>query len=166
MGSGFSIVTNPEDCPDTDYFPTFREFLKALGGWGVGLVVATCLTTLLVIIQFIYLVIYSVKRVPATRRPQTLWVNSVFMVACFMGTLGVLMPKAADFIWLAYRVYVTLPIGAFVDLTLCWYGGEQALVDTIGDGNVVNFRIGPCCCCFACPKRSPLTRKKIKVSKS
>ena len=54
-----------------------------------------------------------------------MWVNSVFMVASFMGTLAVLMPKASDFIWLVYRVYVSLPIGSFVDLTLHWYGGEQ-----------------------------------------
>ena len=63
------------------------------------------------------------------------------------------------------RVYVAFPFGSFVDLTLSWYGGEQALVDTIGEaGGVVNFRVRPCCCCIACPKQSPLTRKKVKVT--
>lgn len=69
-------------------------------------------------------------------------------------------------VWLFYRVYLSMAMGYFVDLTLAWYGGETEMLRHVGEGRLVNFRIPPCCCCICCcgPRSGvAFTREKIKM---
>ena len=158
------IHPNPDpSCPDPNSMPTISEFYQGLGGYAIALYVGVSLSVLVVAIEFIYLTIIFIKKVPASRRVPTIWVNSVFLIATIMAFFGIVVPKSSDFVWMFYRVYLGLAMGYFVDITLHWYGGEQEMVRTIGDGNDINFRVRPCCWCLACPKKTPLTREKIKL---
>ena len=52
----------------------------------------------------------------------------------------------------------------FVDITLAWYGGESEMVNLIGDRNLINLRVKPCCWCVCClPRETPFTRNKIRL---
>ena len=73
------------------------------------------------------------------------------------------LPNSTDFVWLFYRVYLSMAMGYFVDLTLAWYGGESEMLRHVGEGRLVNFRIRPCCCCICCCKPVEFTRDKIRL---
>jgi len=39
-----------------------------------------------------------------------------------------------------FQIYVSIAMGHFVDLTLSWYGGESAMLEHVGEENMVSFR--------------------------
>ncbi len=41
-----------------------------------------------------------------------------------------------------FQIYVSIAMGHFVDLTLSWYGGESAMLEHVGEENMVSFRYG------------------------
>lgn len=144
--------------------PTVDQFLAGLGGWAIALYTCSALTMLIMTCQYLYLIRHFMEHVPAQRRPATLWVNSVYLIASIMAFFCVMVPQASDFVWLFYRVYLGMAMCYFVDLTLTWFGGEQELVSSIGDRNKVNFRVKPCCwlVCLL-PKETILTRNKVRL---
>ena len=147
-----------------DEVPTVEQFLHGLGGWAIVLYVCSALTMVIVTMEYVWLIRHFMKNVPATRRVATLWVNSLYLIASIMSFFGVMVPQASDFVWLFYRVYLGMAMCYFVDITLQWFGGESEMVNLIGNRNMINFRVKPCCWCICClPKETPLTRNKIRL---
>ena len=148
------------------YYPTPGEFLDGLGGGAIALYVTSSAVVAVLLVEFLILVKHFFKHVPGRRRVATLWVNSVYLVVALATLFNVALPNSTDFVWLFYRVYLSMAMGYFVDLTLAWYGGESEMLRHVGEGRLVNFRIRPCCCCiFCCGPRSGVafTRDKIKL---
>ena len=153
-----------------DEKPTLQQLYSGLGSYAIVLYVCSALALLVVTAEFIWLLFDFMKRVPGRRRVATIWVNSLYLVASIMAFLGILIPIASDFIWLAYRIYLGMSMCYFVNITFQWFGGESEMVNLIqkdGSQKMINFRVRPCCwlvCC--CPKETPLTKKKIRALRS
>ena len=150
----------------TKYYPTPGEFLDGLEGGAIALYVTASAVVALLMVEFLVLVRHFFKHVPGRRRVATLWVNSVYLVVAIATLFNIALPSSTDFVWLFYRVYLSMAMGYFVDLTLAWYGGETEMLRHVGEGRLVNFRIPPCCCCICCcgPRSGvAFTRQKIKM---
>ena len=39
-----------------------------------------------------------------------------------------------------FQVYIAIAMAYFVELTMSWYGGEQAMLDHVGEHSGMNFR--------------------------
>lgn len=74
-----------------------------------------------------------IKTVPASRKLATFVVNSIFVTGSFVCWLAMQNPAYAPQIWLCHKVIMALSVCCFVDLTMDWYGGEAAMVSTIGE---------------------------------
>ena len=160
-----SKASETEHC-SAKYYPTPGEFLDGLGGGAIALYVTSSAVVAVLLVEFLILVKHFFKHVPGRRRVATLWVNSVYLVVALATLFNVALPNSTDFVWLFYRVYLSMAMGYFVDLTLAWYGGESEMLRHVGEGRLVNFRIRPCCCClFCCGPRAGVafTRDKIKL---
>ncbi|XP_023340954.1 organic solute transporter subunit alpha isoform X2 [Eurytemora carolleeae] len=92
----------------------------------------------------------------------TLWVSSIYLVISVFNMVGIVLPQANDFLWFAYKIFVGISMGHFVDLTLTWYGGETAMLEHVGEETSLNFRKPPCCCCLILPTNARLTKNKIR----
>ena len=69
--------------------------------------------------------------------------------------VSIVLPLASEFVWLAYKIYLAIAMGHFVDLTMTWsvtgtdsyrpprYGGETTMlshVNSAEDEEKINFR--------------------------
>lgn len=151
-------IRSNSTCPDPKSLPTVEEFYEAFGGYAIALYVSSAMFSIVLLIMLLYLVRHFFKIVPRDRLVATLWVNSVYVVVAMATTICIVFPQSSDFVWLFYRVYLSLAMGYFVDLTLAWHGGEKAMLENIGEGQEINLRIRPCCLCFICSSSTKLTR--------
>ena len=156
-----NLSTENDTCPPSDVYPTTPDFLAGLGGYAIALYVTASLVVGVLLVEYIILVRQFQQFVPGSRRVPTLWINSVYLVVAVATLFCVALPQATDFVWLFYRIYLAMAMGYFVDLTLAWYGGESAMVQQLGEGRMVNYRVRPCCLCLICSKSSPFSKKSI-----
>ena len=84
---------------------------------------------------------YSNNDVSISRLIPTLWVTSIYMVISTFNLISLFLPQANDFLWLAYKVYVGIAMGHFVDLTLTLFGGESAMINHVGEETPLSFRL-------------------------
>ena len=56
-------------------YPTASEFYEGLGGYAVGLYVASAVVVGVLLVQYLILVAHFWKYVPGSRRAPTLWVS-------------------------------------------------------------------------------------------
>ena len=157
-----SKASPTENC-SAKFYPTPGDFLDGLEGGAIALYVTASAVVAVLLVEFLILVKHFFKHVPGRRRVATLWVNSVYLVVALATLFNVALPNSTDFVWLFYRVYLSMAMGYFVDLTLAWYGGESEMLRHVGEGRLVNFRIRPCCCCICCCKPVEFTRDKIRL---
>lgn len=152
------------ECDGAIPYPSTSELFQGLGfSYATALYTYTSLVLVILAVEFLMLVRFFVAFVPGTRITATVWINSVFLVAALISFLGVALPKASEFVWLVYRVYLGLAMGYFIDLTLAWYGGESEMVRHLGEDSTINLRVRPCCLCFCCPIKSSLNKQKIRI---
>ena len=145
-------------------YPTAQQFFEDLEEYAICLYVASSLTVIILLVEYILLIKRCLRNVPPRRRVATCWIWSVFLIASIMSLLGIITPKSSDFVWLSYRVYLGLVMIHFVELTISWHGGQKAMVRNLQNKNI-DMRVRPCCCIICCPKETPLSRKKIQFIK-
>jgi len=146
--------------PDTD------QLVAALGNWSYVLFSTAGLFLLLLGLQFAFLVVQFILTAQKDRLIGSVWVTSIHFVVSIFNLIGLALPKANDFLWLVYKIYVGISMGHFVDLTLKWYGGSQAMIDHVGPATTVNLRKPPCCCCLCLPRKAILTKNWIRFMKA
>ena len=95
---------------------------------------------------------------------ETLVVNSIFATTSLVCFLAMKFPAIGPQIWLGHKVIMALSVCCFVDLTLDWYGGADAMVTTIGEKTEIDMS----CKCFLVlrpwMKHQTLTKTWIKVN--
>ena len=97
----------------------------------------------------------------------TFWINSVYLVVACFTMFSLALPRASEFVWLFYRIYLSLAMGHFVTLTMNWYGGETAMMEAVGHDTLVNFRVNVMfCLCLWCPNGVHLTKTRIRYIKA
>ena len=90
------IFGNTSNCPEPESLPTVEDFYEGLQGYAIALYVCSSIGLLIVAAEYVCLVVYCVRRVPASRRVPTLWVNSVFLVASIMAFFGIVLPQVRN----------------------------------------------------------------------
>eukprot|EP00088_Acartia_fossae_P043506 TRINITY_DN4585_c0_g1_i15.p1 TRINITY_DN4585_c0_g1~~TRINITY_DN4585_c0_g1_i15.p1 ORF type:complete len:289 (-),score=44.98 TRINITY_DN4585_c0_g1_i15:910-1776(-) len=156
-----------DPCSENGYLPTTTELYEALGtGGGVSLYTFGALNFLLQAAFYFVLVKKFWGNLENERLKPALWITSIYMIISLFNLFSLIMPPASDFLWLAYKVYVGTAMGYFVDLTLDMYGGETAMINDVGEDTFLSYRKPPCCCCFCLPKKSPLTKNKIRLMRA
>ena len=156
---------NGSNCPPKTHYPTTDEFYRGLEGYAIALWVCVGVSVLILLFQYLYLAFHCYKYTPSPRREPTLWLNSMFIVPALFSFIGIIKPESADFVWLVFKVYLSLVTVKFMELTLEWYGGEQGLLEAIGPTSHVSFRVRPCLCMVCLPNKTELTTNKIKFLK-
>jgi len=152
-------------CPAVEVFPSLSDFQQGLGSWAVVLYVSCVIVWTALGIQYSFLVRQFTQSLQSDRLVHTLWVTSVFFVLSTCNMVSTILPLASEFIWLAYKIFLSIAQVHFVDLTLSWYGGETTMINHVGEDKTINFRKPPCCCCCCLPRSTTLTKAKIRFMK-
>jgi hypothetical protein len=124
-----------EESPVPGVLPSMDTILQGLGGWGLVLYISSGLVTAVLIVQFSVLVRQFILCVEAVRLTDTIWVTSIFSVLSVFNLVSrmsawlmlssleqvsIVLPLASEFVWLAYKIYLSIAMCHFVDLTMTW----------------------------------------------
>uniref|UniRef100_A0A6A7G946 Organic solute transporter subunit alpha-like n=3 Tax=Hirondellea gigas TaxID=1518452 RepID=A0A6A7G946_9CRUS len=163
----------PEDvmrattCTDAvrEFQPTNDQFMEILGPAGYVMVAGATLAMFLLLVLFLETVIRVHKiLIPEHKFPVSI-ILSVYPVLGLCSFLGILFPKANALMDAASQLWFALCMLQFFKLTILYYGGETAFVESL-HGKVLPWRGPPCCCwpcCWPlCPK-TPVSKGQIKL---
>ena len=100
----FNNSFKSQTCPPKDNLPSLDEFQSGLGAWAIVLYSCSGLVWLALALQYFFLVKQFLQRLQSEQLEHTLWVSSVFLVLSSFNLVGVVLPLASEFIWLAYKV--------------------------------------------------------------
>ena len=127
--------------------------------YGVG--IAGTITTIILIILFVFNVFRHIKKSPARWRRLLAWITSTPMVVSILSLLIFLVPRAGSTCDTVKQVYLPFIEMHFMDLAVMIQGGEEAILrNLIGTQVPLSLCTFPCCCFGLCFRNITFTKYK------
>ncbi|XP_037781480.1 organic solute transporter subunit alpha-like [Penaeus monodon] len=157
----FNASFNPTGC-NNSYVPTQEEYRQALGGFWMPLITAGSLITIGLYILFFEQVFYTNAGAHRVFRRHIYWIGSVYPFMTLMSLVALLVPKAHNICTAAKIIYMSIGISHFGDLTVLMFGSEEVMLAKT-EGNKLNLKVGPSCCCCRCLPSPDVSKFNIRL---
>uniref|UniRef100_A0A914WHY4 Uncharacterized protein n=1 Tax=Plectus sambesii TaxID=2011161 RepID=A0A914WHY4_9BILA len=135
---------------DTWLPPSAKEFLGALDGTYLTLLILAILATTAVIVVGIlhwYFVRYFVSS--RSKRTSLFWFIGLFPAASICCLMGLFMPRTSTFMFAVAWIYLTVCLLILIRVMQQLFGGRGAMSKYLFDNHQkISFRVPPCCCCL------------------
>ncbi|XP_006814087.1 organic solute transporter subunit alpha-like [Saccoglossus kowalevskii] len=145
------MSNNTSSCPDNEIPDVYQVIHGSLTFHKILLVVASVLTVITTIL-FAESVYYVRNKIPAKlRRNKMIWVLGLYPVFSITSCISLFIPRAAMMTNFTASIYLSVTLYMFVTLIIDYYGGSDAMHQTLRNKEMKITTLPLLCCCLCIP---------------